>query len=342
MKVTIKEIAKIAGVHRSTVDKVLHGRKGVSDEVREKIWKIIKEVGYEPNPAGKALAYQKSPLVITVLLLKVDALEEIKTGIEEAYREYKAFGLEIDYYITDNYDVQGQLNVIHSLRDKKTAGLIITPLNDITIQVAIDEIVERGIPVITVNADLPESKRMCFVGQNMLKAGKVAGELMGEILDGYGKVALITDSYDMSLVSKRIEGFEQVMRNMYPNIEMVDIIEIYEQEEIAYQKTLSLLQSVKDLKGIYIACGSVSEVGKAVKVMNKDKQVKIVCFDVYPDIVQLVKEGVINFTIDQHLFDQGYKSVKMMFDYLFFDRKPEMEYMNTPIDIKFKGNIDIV
>ena len=175
-----------------------------------------------------------------------------------------------------------------------------------------------------------------------MKAGKVAGELMGEILNGHGKIALITGSHDMSLVSKRIEGFEKVVKDMYPHMEIVDIIETYEQGDIAYQKTLLLLESVEDLNGIYIACGGVSEIGKAVKFMNKDKQIKIICFDVYPEIVQLVKEGVINFTIDQDLFAQGYKAVKTMFEYLFLDRKPEGEFINTSIDIKFKGNIDIV
>ena len=43
MKVTIKKIAEIAGVHPATVDKVLHNRPGVSDEVRERVQKLIDE-----------------------------------------------------------------------------------------------------------------------------------------------------------------------------------------------------------------------------------------------------------------------------------------------------------
>ena len=45
MRITLKEIAKMANVHYSTVDKVLHDREGVSDEVRKKIKRIIKETG---------------------------------------------------------------------------------------------------------------------------------------------------------------------------------------------------------------------------------------------------------------------------------------------------------
>jgi LacI family transcriptional regulator len=341
MRVTIKEIAEIAGVHRSTVDKVLHSRDGVSDEVRLKIRKILDEFGYEPNIIGKALAHQKNPLLIAVLLMKVDALDEIKAGIEEAYREYKEFGLKIEYHITNSYDTVEQLNAIHLVRKKKISGLIINPLNDIKIKNAIDEFVDSGIPVITTNSDIPESKRMCFIGQDMIRAGRIAGELMGEILNGRGKVAIITGSRDLWSVRERQEGFEKVVEEKYSNIEVVDVIETYEQRLAVFQKTLSLLETVEDLKGIYITCGGVSEVGKAVRVMNKAKEVKIISFDVYPEIVQLVKEGVINFTIAQDLFAQGYKPIKVLFEYLFNEKKPETEFIKTSIDIKFNGNIDL-
>ena len=55
MRVTMKEIAERAGVHQATVDKVVHNRVGVSDEVRAKVQAIIDELGYKPNPTGRVL-----------------------------------------------------------------------------------------------------------------------------------------------------------------------------------------------------------------------------------------------------------------------------------------------
>ena len=341
MRVTLKQIAEMTGVHRSTVDKVLHDRDGVSDEVRHRVKKIIKELGYKPNIIGKALACQNKPLVIAVLLVKVDAVEELKAGIEEAYSEYKNFGLEIEYYLTNNFDEAEQLNTINLLKNKKISGLIISPIHAINVKNAINEMVDRGIPVVTINSDIPESKRMCFVGQDMLMAGKVAGELMGEILNGHGKVAIITGSGNLLCSSERQKGFEKIISEKYPDINIVETIETYEQRIVAFQKTLSLLKNVENIKGIYITCGSVSEVGKAVRLMNKDKEIKIISFDLYPEIVELVKEGVINFTIGQDLFAQGFKAVKVFFEYLFFDKSPETEHIKTSIDIRLKENIDL-
>ena len=341
MKVTIKQIAEISGVHRSTVDKVLHDREGVSDEVRQRVKNIIKELGYKPNIIGKALACQNKPLLIAVLLLRVDAVEEMKAGIDEAYSEYKNFGLEIEYYFTNDLDTAQQINTINLLKSKKISGLIISPIHDTNVMSAINELVDKGIPVITINSDIPESKRMCFVGQDMIMAGKVAGDLMGEILNGKGKVAVITGSENLLCTRERKRGFESVISKKYPNISIVEVIETYEQKIVAFQKTISLLRKVEDLRGIYITCGSVSEVGKAVRLMNKENEIKIISFDLYPEIVELVKDGVINFTIGQDLFAQGFKAIKVLFEYLFFDKNPETEHIKTSIDIRLKENIDL-
>ena len=59
MGITLKEIEEIAGVHKSTVDKVIYNRPGVSDARRQQIRKLLDEYGYETNPVGKTLSCQK-------------------------------------------------------------------------------------------------------------------------------------------------------------------------------------------------------------------------------------------------------------------------------------------
>jgi len=341
-RVTLKQIAEMAGVHRSTVDKVLHNREGVSDPVRQKVKKIIEEVGYTPNIIGKALARQNKPLEIAVVLLRLDALKEIMDGIEEAHEEYKSFGLNIRYYLVNNLDEAEQLNTINLLKKKDVSGVIIQPLNSVKIKDAIDELVEIGVPVTTVNTDMPGSKRMSFVGQDFIMAGRVAGELMGEILNGQGKIAVISTGLEALISSsERQKAFETVLVDKYPGLKIVKIIETKEQKMVAFKQTLSLLEAVKDLDGIYITGGAVSEVAKAVKLTHRENEIKIISFDLYPEIVELVKQGIINFTIGQDLSGQGYKSVKILFEYLFFDKHPDAVHIKTAIDIRLKENIDL-
>ena len=55
-RVRIKDIARMAGVSVGTVDRVIHGRSGVSEESRIRVEKILKQLNYQPNMYASALA----------------------------------------------------------------------------------------------------------------------------------------------------------------------------------------------------------------------------------------------------------------------------------------------
>ena len=67
MSVTVKQIAELAGVSRGTVDRALNGRGNVRPEIEKKILEIAREMGYTPNRAGKALAYQRKNLSFGII-----------------------------------------------------------------------------------------------------------------------------------------------------------------------------------------------------------------------------------------------------------------------------------
>jgi len=56
MALTLEQVAKLAGVSRSTASRVINDRPGVRPEVRERVWQVIRRYGYEPNLAARALA----------------------------------------------------------------------------------------------------------------------------------------------------------------------------------------------------------------------------------------------------------------------------------------------
>ncbi len=56
MSITIKQIAKAAGVSRGTADRTLNGRSGIKPDVAERIREVAKELGYQPDYAAKMLS----------------------------------------------------------------------------------------------------------------------------------------------------------------------------------------------------------------------------------------------------------------------------------------------
>lgn len=341
MSVTIKEIAELARVHRSTVDKVLHSREGVSVEVRAKVQKIIDEQGYKPNQIGKALARQNNPDTIAVFLLQVDAYEEIRRGIDDAYEEIRNYGCRLEIHIFDGNDSTAQIKALKKLSAKKISGLVISPISSPEIAEAINELVDKGIPVVTVNTDISNSRRMCFVGQDAYRAGRSAGNLMGEILGGNGRIAVYKNERLLGS-SERQRGFTDVISEFYPDIRIERIVNTNESDILTYRETLKLLQEIDNISGIFITCGQVREAARAVKSLQTDKKIKMISFDLYPDIIKLVIEGVIQFTIGQNLRDQGYRSLKTVSDVILYDKHPDTDFVRTSIDIRNRENIDVM
>ena len=175
MKVTIKKIAEIAGVHPSTVDKVLHNRPGVSDEVRERIRKLIDELGYKPNPAGRVLQKQGKEFVIAAILVKVDALPYIKEGIEKGIREQTGLDITVHWYLSSYSDAGQQAQFIDKVVEEKADGIILSPINSDRVREAINRAAAAGIPLVTANSDIDGTQRLCYVGQDGAMWVRTAG-----------------------------------------------------------------------------------------------------------------------------------------------------------------------
>ncbi len=338
MRVTIKQIADIAGVHRATVDKVIHNRPGVSDEVREKIQAIIDELGYKPNPIGKALARQNKPIRIAVVLLRTDSRIELRAGVQRASEEFSTYGLEINVLMSgiDDNELVSVLDVVSS---GEYDGVVVQPTDSDQVRDRIDRLSSAGKPVVAVNTDIRDCSRLCYVGQDMTTAGRTAGELMGQVLSGKGKVAIVTSSDTLLSSREREEAFEKLLEERYGDIIIVDVVYTHEEKQATFLKTLEMLKNSKDLAGIYITCGNVEDVGKAIKIDGKHKDIKVISHDVYPGIIALMKNSVINFTLDQKLEEQGYLAVKVLFEKLFNSQNPPSDQVITQTVIKIKENL---
>lgn len=342
MKITIKQIAEMAGVHRSTVDKVLHNREGVSEEVRKRIQKIIEEYDYKPNPIGQALKMQKKTIRIGIILLKVDAEDIIREGIQRELGSYQSFNIQTDYHSVLYPDIKGQLKLIHQMIEEKVDGIILSPINSEEIVNAINYCMSMKIPVVTVNSDIKGSQRFCFIGQDGSQAGKVAGRLMGEFLNGKGSVAVLTsdgDARQSFFFDKREGGFRGILDKEYPRIHTLKSIRTDEDPEIIAAETKKLLESEKKLDGIFITCGGVKEVGKVLK-KEKREDIKVICYEDYSEVLDLVKERVVDVTIATELKKQGGQALNVMLDYLIYEKTPPRKHLYTEIKIILKECIE--
>ena len=343
MKVTIKEIAERAGVHRATVDKVLHNRVGVSDEVRMKVQRIINEMGYTPNPAGRVLQKQGKKYRLEAILVEVDALPFLKAGIEQGIRNQVGFDIEVTYAISKFQDAERQKDFIDNAIAARADGIIISPINSERVRKAINRAVDSGIPVVTTNADIDRTKRNCCVSADSHRGARIAGRMMGLFLGGRGKIAVVSSAIASEnnnyYVQVRETEFADFINKAYPDIKIITTIDSFEDPQITYQKTVQLLQDYRDLQGIYITCGGASQVGRALEESGRAKDIRVISYEDYPEVVELIRKDVIDCTLAGELQQQGEIPVQVIMDYLVFGKEPEQQQIFTDIRVLVKESL---
>ena len=119
--VTIKDVAKLAGVSISTVSRVINDSKPVTDEVKQRVLDVIKETGYVPNPLARSLVTKKSKLIGVIVPEVSDSfVNEILNGIEAVSKMY-----DYDILLVNTYsDKEQELESIKLLKTKQVEGIV--------------------------------------------------------------------------------------------------------------------------------------------------------------------------------------------------------------------------
>lgn len=321
MAVTIKQISEASGVSRGTVDRVLNGRGRVSEATRDHVLAVASQMGYTPNFAGKALAARKKSYVIGVILSAQGNpfFDEVIAGIREAERELGEYGVRVNLELLRGYDPKTQRLALERMR-KKANALVFNPIAVPAIAQTINETVENGVPVVTLNTDIEDTKRLCYVGSNYTASGATAGGMLALALPQGGPVLVFSGSKEVLGHRQRAEGFMAEAR--HAGLEVMHTAYIQDEEDLAHKTALGLLARHPGIRGIYIATAGTAGICRAVQEKGLSGHIRIVCSDVVPAASDLIQQGIIAAAIGQQPFQQGYTAVQRAFNHLLTGQPP--------------------
>ena len=345
MRVTVHDIARVANVSRATVHRALHSRPGISEDTKQRVLLVAKHLNYKPYVPARVLATRKKlliPIVVPVDENKDPLWYQVKAGARAISYELRDVGIQTQWVVPKRWDASDQIAVMEKLINKKVDGIAIAPVDADRLRKVIDKAVDSRIPVVTFNTDAPESRRMCFVGQDSLTAGRVAGELMGELLNREGKVLIITGFHETMGHRQRVQGFKEQIQRYFPDIEIIGIYENYDKPQEAYAISRKTLKFCPELKGIYVTAGGPFGAGQAIKDVGKGGIVKLICFDLLEETIQLIREGIVQLSIQQDPFSQGYEPVRILYNYLLINHDSPQEFIFTNLTIACRGNIEML
>ena len=267
---------------------------------------LILTVGMMP---GLAEAADKSDqLYIEVSALGgLDYFYDHMLGCEMAGKE---LGVRTEYVGPTDYDMNAMIAAFEQAIAKKPNGIVVVGFEDTLVPI-VDKAIEAGIPVVTVDADLPTSRRLSFVGTGNYTAGFTGGKYLAETLGGKGKVALMTKPGQSNL-EERIRGYQEALAT-FPEIEVVQIADTQSDPIVAAQAAGALLQKYPDLAGIAcVEAAGGSGAATAVKEAGKVGQVKIISMDRGEDVLNDIDAGVITASVAQQTALMPYYAIEIL------------------------------
>lgn len=345
MAVTIKDIAQAAGVSRGTVDRVLNGRGKVRPQVAEKVRRLASEMNYLPNRAGRELAAIKRSLRIGFLLPGVDNgfFEDILRGAQAAERNLSDFGVSLLIRQVKGYDPETHAEALRELGAEGLSGLCVTTVDVPETRRAVEELREKGIPLIATNTDLPETGRLSYVGCDYLQTGRTAGGLFSLLGIQEPRVLIVTGSKEIEGHNLRIQGFREVLREKGVSFHETGFLVCQDDDRLAYRLTKEHLLSLpaeETPNCIFVAGAGVGGVCQAAEEWGLSTRNPLVLpFDDIPITREYMRKGRIPATICQEPFEQGYRSVKLLFDYLVGGLRPPEHYITRTV-IKLLENLE--
>lgn len=315
MAVTIKEIAEYANVSRGTVDRALHGRGGIRPDVERRILAIAESMGYKPNSVAKALSNLKKKMTVGLLLPSIQNpfFTDLIQGALDAQKALADYGVEVKLMEMRGYQVEEQLKKIDEIVEQKIDMLALTPFDDSRIAEKINEIVDRGIKVFTVNSDICDTKRCCYIGTDFEESGKLAAGLIG-LINRKAHVLILNGSPKLLSQAQRIQGFTKKIRERFPEVRVASTVVCNDNDYTAYDLVREELRSDSEIDLIYIVgegiCGACNAIAEF-----QDRRIDVVCYDEVPHTRDLFEEGKISATICQQAYQQGNSVIHQCFNW---------------------------
>lgn len=237
----------------------------------------------------------------------------IRLGVEQAAAE---FGVDVAMVGPVGANAEEQVAELENLIEAGVDGLAISSVSTDALAPIINRALEQGIPVVTYNTDNPTSNRLAFAGQDLVQSGREAGQLMGEVLGGEGRVIITTLDAAAQWSLDRERGAREALAE-FPGIEVVTTVNTGTEPQQIYGSIENALLANPDVDGILsLECCSTPAAGEYVSRNRLEGEVAVVGFDLLPQTVELVQEGVVSATIDQAPDRQSFEAVRMLLDVL--------------------------
>lgn len=330
-KLTIKDLAEMAHVAKSSVSKALNGQKGVGEETRNRILKLANTLKFEPNSSARALAQNKTYAIGFVLPQEASfsIVGEFWTAILAAVSttvSSRGYSLVV---ITPPFGSDNVLPALEPLLRRHQIDGLIIGAEDLDRQSTL--IIEsQNIPFVFIGHNSIVN-HYCIEVNNVESAEKLVSELVSQ---GYTKIGCIAGPKEYIYTQERVQGFVNIMNDR--KLESHRVLFTSYENSTATEDILSMFKQYPDMDALYVTAGGVFilNIFKAAKKLNKNMQhMGLAIFDDSPYLDFLDMKVII---ARQPLARVGKKAADILFTQI--DGKTPTHHTELEsVDIVYRG-----
>ncbi len=298
---TVNDIAKEAGVSLATVDRVMNARPGVRQKTILKVNEAIQRLGYVRDVAAANLARQRLYRFVFVLPeVPSHFLASLREAIADAARGMVAERTDIHILTVPPRDPNALVRTLENLGGDHIDGLAIMANETPEVRDVIAQLKERGVAVVSLVTDQPNSERDHFVGVDNAAAGRTAAVLLGRFIGPRtGQVAVVVNSMLARDMVERRLGFDAVMAAEFPHLSPLPSVEGHDDPALTARVTSACLDANPDVVGVYSVGAGTRGVTNALAARKDDRKIVLIGHELTPHTREALQAGAMDAVITQ-------------------------------------------
>ncbi|HVL38536.1 MAG TPA: substrate-binding domain-containing protein [Fimbriimonadaceae bacterium] len=247
-----------------------------------------------------------------------------RTGAEEAAKalsEQHEIPIVLDWRTPPKEDGQIQAQEIAKGVNEGAQGVLVAVSDAAKVKGAIDEAVSRGVHVVTFDSDVPESKRLTFIGCDNTEMGRQVMQELADLTKGKANVAILAGNQNAPNLKLRVDGVKEIAAK-YPGIKIVGTFYNEESPQGGTAEVIRVMNAYPEVDAWAMIGGWPLFAPALLETLDPAK-VRVVSADALPEQLEYVERGVAPVLVAQRSYDYGYRSVEVLVEKILNGVDPE-------------------
>ncbi|MDR3374946.1 MAG: LacI family DNA-binding transcriptional regulator [Ancalomicrobiaceae bacterium] len=301
-RVTLRSIAAEAEVSLATVDRVLNGRAGVSEEAEARVRQAMEVLRFKSRtiePSAEVAREYRFEFIIP-RGPKNTFMVDMRNYVEVLGRQLASQHVFLSVSDYAELSEQELIDALSAVNSKSCMGIAVVAIDSVPVREAIDALVHKGVGVVTLVSDVNLSRRFHSVGPNNVAAGRLAASLIGKFAGRRpGSVGLIGSMTLRDQADRRL-GFEQVMARDYNDLQVLQVLEGRDDSTVTVDVLRELLRSHPDLIGLYNIGAGNRGIIQALEESGRKADINVVAHELTQHARRALISGIFDAVINQN------------------------------------------